>query len=298
MPGLTRDDAVLVREHLRYLQLLGRSESTVYARSRALIRLGLAIRPVRLAYAGVPELYAWRQQLAVGDGSVQSYVTHVREFYAWLQAQDVRDDNPALALPVPPRPRMLPRPVSSEDLAYALATAPARIRPWLVLAAWCGLRAKEIALLRRESVLDAAEPPALIVAIDATKGRRAERMIPLHPFALAELQRLPLPRSGWVFPRRDGRPGPNQPWRVSHLCNDHLHSLGIAASVHQLRHWFGTETYRASRDLRVVQELLGHASPQTTAGYAAISREGTAAAVAALPVPPAKLRCIGGGDKT
>ncbi len=54
----------------------------------------------------------------------------------------------------------------------------------------------------------------------------------------------------------------------------HFAELGIDGRAHALRHRFGTETYRASRDIRVVQELLGHASPQTTAGYAAYSRQG------------------------
>ena len=41
--------------------------------------------------------------------------------------------------------------------------------------------------------------------------------------------------------------------------------------MHQLRHWFGTHTYRASLDLRMTQELLGHSSPNTTTIYAAWS---------------------------
>lgn len=292
MTSMTRADALLMYDHLKYLRLLGRSEATIYARSRVLIRLAAAIRPVTLAAADVPALYSWRAALTVSDGAVQAYISHIRDFYAWLVAEGAREDNPAGALPVPRRARMLPRPIGTDDLAYAVTAAPPRIRPWLVLAAWCGLRAKEIALLRRESVLDAASPPFLIVAIDATKGRRAERVIPLHPFALAELQAVPLPRSGWVFRRRDGRPGPCQPWRISHLANVCLHELGIDATIHQLRHWFGTETYRNSRDLRVVQELLGHASPQTTAGYAAISSADAAEAVNGLPgyQPPAAKR--------
>ena len=38
-------------------------------------------------------------------------------------------------------------------------------------------------------------------------------------------------------------------------------------TLHQCRHRFATDAYRASHDLRLVQELLGHQSPSTTAGY-------------------------------
>ena len=283
MASLHKDDALAISRHLEYLRLLGRSEITIYTRSRTLARVGAALRPARLVTATVPQLYDWRARLEVCDSSVLRYVTDVAEFYGWLVETGQRADNPAAVLPVPRDARRLPRPISTDELAYAVAAAPARIRPWLVLAAWCGLRAKEIALLRRENVLDTADPPVLIVALETTKGGRREHVVPLHPFPLAELRAMPMPRSGWMFPRRDGRAGPVQPNRVSHLTGDCLHGLGVGASLHQLRHWFGTETYRGCKDLRVVQELMGHASPHTTAGYAAISRAGTEAAVNALP---------------
>src|SRR6266436_6248051 len=129
--------------------------------------------------------------------------------------------------------RRLPRPIPDDHLLYALAQAPARIRPWLVLAGWCGLRAKEIALLRRERVIETGRPPGLLIASDATKGRR-ERYVPMSDFVIAELVPV-LPASGWVFRRYDGRPGPNTPGVVSRVANDHLHACGYAATLHQLR---------------------------------------------------------------
>jgi site-specific recombinase XerD len=65
-------------------------------------------------------------------------------------------------------------------------------------------------------------------------------------------------------------------------------SIGVAATAHQLRHWFATQAYRGSRDLRVVQELLGHASPTTTAIYTAFSRTESVRAVSALELPLAR----------
>jgi integrase len=105
---------------------------------------------------------------------------------------------------------------------------------------------------------------------------------------VAEIEKAGLPQRGWwCWPRIDGQPGPNQPHRVSQLLNDYLHAHGISETPHQLRHWFGTTTMAASHDLRIVQELLGHASPSTTAGYVAWDTAAAAAAAAALPVPAA-----------
>ena len=88
-----------------------------------------------------------------------------------------------------------------------------------------------------------------------------------------------------MFRRHDGQSGPNTPHTVSRLSNEHLHACGLPATLHQLRHRFGTETYRYKRDLRMVQDLLGHADPATTAGYAAYLNVDAAAAVEHLPSP-------------
>jgi integrase len=120
-----------------------------------------------------------------------------------------------------------------------------------------------------------------MVLIVRGKGDR-ERIIPAHPLVVAAVAAWP--RSGRAR-RADGRPhtANDVSWRTRAF----LHGLGIDASAHQLRHWFGTRTYAESRDLRVVQELMGHASPDTTAVYTAWSRPAAVDAVVALEVPAA-----------
>jgi site-specific recombinase XerD len=57
--------------------------------------------------------------------------------------------------------------------------------------------------------------------------------------------------------------------------------LGHAVATHDLRATFATAAYSACRDLRSVQELLGHASSTTTEGYTGVSFEAMKAAAAA-----------------
>ena len=314
------DLAEVLAAHLAHLRLLGRSERTVYDRERAVIRLaawlevryslearkpcgapctqnsgagfgGSSQKPPSLLLDATPvDLAAWRASLTVGDQAVVVYCAHVAGFYDFAVTRGIRPDNPAAGLPVPSPPRGMPRPVSEEDLAAALACADERVRPWLVLAGWAGFRAKEIALLRRESVLDTAVPPVLLVARNATKGHR-ERRVPASPFVVAELRIAGLPRSGWMFPRYDGKPGPNTPSMISGLGNRCLREAGSAATLHALRHRFASQLYQQTRDIRLVQEMLGHASPATTAIYADYG-DGAAEAVGSLPVP-GRLRAAG-----
>lgn len=275
--------------YLDSLRLRGLAATTIYDRGCALDRMTAALG-TPLASATPADLLGWRRSLEyLSPGSVGTYVAHARAFYAWAQSAGLCDASPAASLPVPRLGRRIPRPISEDDLMCALDSAPRRIRPWLVLAAWCGLRAKEIALLRTGCIQYNAAPAVLLVAADATKGL-TERTVPLSSFVIAEITLAGLPGSGYAFRRGDGQPGPNTPNQVSHLANRHLHRTGIAATLHQLRHRFATAAYRASRDIRTVQEMMGHASPETTAGYAAYDRPQALAAVEAIPAPRRRLR--------
>lgn len=81
---------------------------------------------------------------------------------------------------------------------------------------------------------------------------------------------------------RDPRGRPLAPYAISRLVSVWLRGVGVDATGHQLRHWFGTRVYAASRDLRVTQEVMGHGSPVTTAGYARWSPEDARAAIESI----------------
>ncbi len=270
-----------LRFHLRHLRLEGKSERTVYHREQVLLRLA-AFLPVPLLDATPEQLYDWRVSLKLSDSTVCTYVSHVRMFYQSCVGRELIALNPVRDVPVPPLPHREPRPISEENLAHALEYANRPIRVWLVLAAWCGMRAKEIALIKADSIRMNETQPYIRIAFDATKGKR-ERGIPLSPFLVGELRMADLPSSGYVFRRPDGRHF--TPWLVSKLANQHLHAMGIADTLHSLRHRFATQAYQVDFNLRGVQELLGHAVLQSTAGYAAIDGSALARTVNAIPSP-------------
>lgn len=226
---------------------------------------------VPLLGASRVELEAWwdarLEEVSARSASIE--LANVRAWYQWAVTFEHRADDPTGRIRRPRYQRCLPRPIPEPDLVLALDHAPERVRPMLLLAAYAGLRACEIAGLRGEHLSDEA-----VFVADGKGGR--QRIVPMHPKVAAEL--VPA-RSGWVFPHLDGRAGPVRPHRVSHLCNGYLHAIGLPQTLHQLRHRFGTETYRACSDIRVVQELMGHADPATTAGYAAHSVARAAEAV-------------------
>lgn len=287
-----RDLLRILAAHADWMRMRGRAAGTIYQRRRTILRLAGSL-PVPLLEATAADLLAWRSALTVADPSVRTAVAHVRDFYAWLALEGYRLDNPAARIPVPRRERSLPRPIGEDELFRALRYAPRRVRPWLVLAGWCGLRAREIAWLRRDAVLDRAPAPVIYVRADSAKGGH-ERIVPMPPFVTGELRPL-LPSSGFVFPRGDGQPGPNAPWTVSQLSAEAIRRSGTDATLHQLRHRYATMMDEASgHDLRLVQEVLGHQNLETTAIYTLFRPAAATAAAALLPVPGGRrLRAVG-----
>jgi len=273
-----------VRAQKAHLKAKGCSAKTIDHREKALARLARTL-PVPLLEATADMLYDWRLSLTVSNATAAGYISHVREFYRFCVERGLLEASPADGIPVPAVPRLLPRPIATTDLAYALDHATKPIRLMLVLAAWAGLRAKEIACLKADNVRIRDTHPVIIIASDGTKGH-GERAVPMSPAVIAEfiIAGKP-PATGPVFPAADGQHF--EPHMISKLCNNHLHSLGIASTLHTLRHWCATTAYAVDNDILGVQEILGHAVIQTTANYAKLSQGRASALLNAIPAPGA-----------
>lgn len=286
MPGSRIDLDVLdpagraaLEEHLRDMRRRGLRAPSVRQRLGRVVTFAASITPTPLLAATTTDLERWLDghvTRGLGQATRVSYTANLRTFFAWCHRRGLIEHDPAAEIPLPRRPHGRPRPISEPDLALALATADTLVRAWLVLGAYCGLRAMEIALVRREDVLDDLDPPML----DVPEGKGGKpRKVPLPPEVLTELAPHLTGRRGRLWDTRDpDRPGYN----VSILVNEHLRELGIARTCHSLRHRYGTRTYQLSQDLRLVQELMGHSSPTTTAVYTQFSQDRAAAVVAAL----------------
>lgn len=269
----------VVERHLASLQWRNLRASTITQRRNALRRLERWTESEPVA-CSAEEIVDWLSRHDNANTKAAE-MAHLRGFFKWCVREGLRVDNPMERIDRPKLRRGVPHPIPEDDLHMALELAPLeRIRPWLYLGAYAGLRACECSPLLGEDILWNLEPVLLLIR--ESKGGD-EQYVPLAPILLAVLRALP--RKGLLFPRKDGRPGPLPAWNVSQRCNAFLHSIGIPYTFHSLRHRFGTEVYRASgRDLRQAQELLRHRSPVSTSIYTAVVPTEGAATVSALPV--------------
>lgn len=215
-------------------------------------------------------LLTWLSAQSWAPNTRRSYRSSLRAFYAWAVAAGYLEISPAAALPPVRVPRGVPRPAPEAAYRAALGDADARVRLAVALAGGVGLRRGEIARTRREDV--EPDPDGGWSLRVAGKGGHV-RLVPL-PDRLADVIRSRPP--GFLFPSSHG----------GHLTPHHLGKLIARAlpgdlTTHTLRHRCGTVAYQATRDLRAVQELLGHAKPETTALYTQVGRETVRAAMQA-----------------
>lgn len=263
-----------IRAFVEYQRIRNLRRGTIARRTQLLNRLASWL-DFPVVDAGPGDLEAWLDSCNLSPASRNTYIAHLRSFYKWARDTGLVVDDPTRKLVRAKLPRRLPRPAATDDFRAAVDAADPMMRAWLLLAGLAGLRCHEIVRVRRQDVLDRERPPVLLVA-DGKGGH--QRRVPLHADVLDALR--PFLHKGWLFAKADG--GRYRSGTVSTYVARHFRRHGMDVTAHQLRHWFGSTVYRNTRDLRVTQELLGHADPKTTTIYTLVDSESAADAVATL----------------
>lgn len=271
-----------IRAFIDRLTELERAEATIETYRSALRLLDAELRPHGLVRSNADEIKAviWKRP---DPRTRRAYCTATRGLFRFacdpareLRAGDPEplDFDPTAWLPTVKRPRNQSRHIDTEVLRDVLARATEPHRTWFLLAAGCGLRCIEISNLDRQHITKDD------VWIQGKGGHT--RTVPTGEEVWAAVRDLP--RGPIARNRRGDRATRRQ---VDGRGNHHLqHTLGVSLAMHDLRRWYATNVHLAANgDLRVSQELLGHASPTTTAIYVDPNRAAMRAAVAALPLP-------------
>lgn len=218
--------------------------------------------------ATAEDLERWLAGLRVAAETKSVYISGCRSYYRWAHERGLLAEDPTLLLRLPRPRKRRPRPIDVGEFRAAWEAADTRMRCWLGLAGLCGLRVAEIAGARGENYVTHADGTRRL-HVDG-KGRR-ERSVPVPTVLQHQLALWGVPLSGYVFPSPYG--GHIAAHTVSKYIGRHLRSVGSQACAHMLRHLFAGAVYRRSHDVLLLQELLGHADPGTSAIYAAADIE-------------------------
>jgi integrase/recombinase XerD len=205
----------------------------------------------------------------------------VRGLHRFALREGIVEVNPAREVRPPSPPRRLPKALPVGDVLRLLDSAggedsgPLRDRALLEVLYSTGARISEAVGLD----LDDLDEHERTVVLDGKGGK--QRLVPIGRPALAALDaylvraRPALAASGRGSPalflnRRGGRLSRQSAWQVLKTAAGRA---GITATVspHTLRHSFATHLLEGGADVRVVQELLGHASVTTTQIYTLVT---------------------------
>lgn len=264
----------------RFLEMMsaerGASRNTILAYRRDLEQAAELVRG-SLADADAAALRALMAAYrTLAASSAARKLSALRQFFAFLEDEGERTDNPALDIARPATRRPLPRILSHDDVDRLFAqaseeaageAAPANAMRMLLLLELLygsGLRASELVSLPRRAV--AGERQFLIVR---GKGDK-ERLVPLSDRAREALDRwLPLLADGtsWLFP--SGKAHVSRV-RLFQMLRELAARAGVdpaGVSPHVLRHAFATHLLEGGADLRALQMMLGHADIATTEIY-------------------------------
>jgi integrase/recombinase XerC len=209
----------------------------------------------------------------LGPRSVQRRLSALRTFYAFLIREGLATHNPAVGIRAPKAGKHLPHTLDVDQMGRLLALKPEgalQTRDLAIMELFysSGLRLAELIGLDLQD-LDLKDRTVRVLG----KGNKT-RIMPVGRQALSALQNWLKERSAIaaadelaVFLNRRGRRlGARS---VQLLVARHARAQGLAVGVHPhlFRHSFATHLLESSRDLRAVQELLGHASISSTQIY-------------------------------
>jgi integrase/recombinase XerD len=214
--------------------------------------------------------------------SVARALAAVRTFHLFLLRDGEASTNPAKGVARPKVPRNLPRPLSLPEVQSILevprAVDPGGMRDQAILETLygAGIRVSELVGMDVDDV-DLDEGSVRVRG----KGDK-ERVVPLGRFAAAALgtyltrarPALAAPRSGGALflNQRGGRLTRQGTARILALAARRA-GLSRPVTPHTLRHSFATHLLEGGADIRVVQELLGHATLSTTQIYTLVTGE-------------------------
>lgn len=246
-------------------------------------------RGVGLVDADVDDLYDWIDTLPEGRATRQQARSALLAYYRFLGRHD---GAPAGELPSIRKKPGLPRPVDTNeylglvDVAVEMGGAHEVI---VLMLAYTGCRISELRLARWDQIdLGTAKPGWRIRGKGSNRSGPKDRLVPLNAALVPVLRRWRgVCGSGrWLFPSDRSASGVlSDPTVRRHLYEVNERAGGDHVVPHRLRHTAATEWLERGADIRVVQELLGHADLSTTQVYTKVSDRKMREAVELIPAP-------------
>jgi integrase/recombinase XerD len=283
------ENRVLLQSFLSHIGVeRGLSKNTLAAYQRDLVKLSAFLENRNLTFTSAKrtDLVDFLSSLRTAglvEASIARVTVSIRTFYRFL-AKDRNLEDIGRDLIPPTIPKRLPKALSVAEIESLISAAPLegmgiRDRAMLELLYATGARVSEIISLNVEDVRQSEAQSGEITTIRLFGKGRKERIVPMGTFAkkavedyLVRLRPTLIKgdQKALFLNVRGGRISRQSAWNI---VLDTAERCGLSGRVspHALRHSFATHLLDGGADIRVVQELLGHASVSTTQIYTLVT---------------------------
>lgn len=278
-------------DHIRVER--GLAENSIAAYGRDLRRLadflqGEAIDLSRVDSKTMQAFQTWLRTEKLSQSSISRILSTMRTFFRYLSREKGIPD-PTTELEKSKQARKLPKALTVAEIVSMIEAAyhegdpvSIRDRALLELLYSSGARISEIVNLDLSDIHQLANEGIQIETLKLLGKGGKERIVPLGSFASAALQEYltrtrPMlvlnssKRTNALFLNQRGtRLSRQSAWQ---FVLNAAHAAGVSGKVspHVFRHSYATHLLDGGADIRVVQELLGHASVTTTQIYTLIT---------------------------
>jgi integrase/recombinase XerD len=235
-----------------------------------------AVAPGSVTLQEISEYLAHRKRAGLSAASIKLVMVAIKIFFRWLHVRRRIEKDIAETLPLPRTERYLPETMNELQVEHLLegvgpdAPRGLRDRAILELLYASGLRVSELVNARLENL----DLENRIIRVTG-KGNKT-RLVPVGAKACAAIALyLQKERPGFVGKRtgsevflssRGTRLSTVRIWQIVKTCAKNA-GLDLNVYPHLLRHSFATHLLSNGADLRIIQELLGHADISTTQIY-------------------------------
>lgn len=223
------------------------------------------------------DFVAYKKELGHATSSLTRYLIAIKVFFRFLKREGITNQNCAIFLETPKLWQLIPEVLSPEeiDLLFSQPNTKtltgARDRAILEVLYGTGIRVSELCQLKVNDVDDA------FIRVQGKGGK--ERIVPIGSKALTAVDHYLNFRDGekysqqlYLFVTNRGRPIHRiGVWMIVKNYAKQA-SIDKVISPHTFRHSFATHLLDNGADLRVIQELLGHANISSTDRYTHVSR--------------------------
>ena len=228
--------------------------------------------------------FSSRAKENIGKSSIAREEAAVRNFFKWMDDNDIMQNTAIFQIATPKQPKILPRALDVDtmfDVINKSKETQNNVEPWVgirdmaifTLLYGCGLRISEALNLNVEDITSDSE----FIKIHG-KGNK-DRYVPILPIVIERIEKYKascpyrLNKGEALFLGAKGERV--KPRIIQRKLQKIRMELGLPENItpHALRHSFATHLLAEGSDLRSIQELLGHASLSSTQRYTEVDLE-------------------------